>query len=157
MKNIPLNEEDGSEMKGVGKMNFEMFGQAKKKVTPKDIQDNILKIQKTMKYIEDETEKTVEELKQVNKETELGRAKYDQLQMDLRGMNELYKALQEMEEKQYMILSKYKDSRFYIKPKDWLTIGGLTVLAVIVIALDRESPKITKLVSFILKLLPLHI
>lgn len=138
-------------------MNFEWLGNAKKKVTPKDIQDNILKIQSTMKYVEEETEKTVNELKAVNKETENGREKYTQLQKDLQAMNELYKALQEMQEKQYAILSKYKDSRFYIKPKDWLTIGGLTVLAVIVIALDRESPKITKLVSFILKLMPLHI
>lgn len=138
-------------------MNFEWLGNAKKKVTPKDIQDNVYKIQKTMKYVEEETEKTVEELKTVNKETDYGREKYTQLQKDLQAMNELYKALQEMQEKQYAILSKYKDSRFYIKPKDWLTIGGLTVLAVIVIALDRESPKITKLVSFILKLMPLHI
>lgn len=138
-------------------MILEMFGKAKRKVTPKDIQDNILKIQTTMKYVEEETAKTVEELKTVDKETEYGRNQYDQLQADLHGMNELYKALQEMEEKQYGILKKYRDSRFYIQPKDWLTISGLTFLAVIVIALDRESPKITKLASFILKLLPLHI
>ena len=144
-------------MKGVEKVILELFGKAKQKVTPKDIQENILKIQATMRYVEEETEKTVNELKTVNKETETGREKYDQLQKDLQGMNELYKALQEMEEKQYGILKKYKDSKFYIQPKDWLTIGGLTFLAVIVIALDRESPKITKLASFILKLLPLHI
>lgn len=138
-------------------MILEMLGKKAKKVTPKDIQENIMKIQATMRYVEEETAKTVEELKTVNKETEYGRNRYDQLQADLHGMNELYKALQEMEEKQYGILKKYRDSRFYIQPKDWLTISGLTFLAVIVIALDRESPKITKLASFILKLLPLHI
>lgn len=144
-------------MKGAEKMILEMFGKAKQKVTPKDIQENILKIQTTMKYIEEETEKTVNELKTVNKETEDGRNRYDRLHSDLQEMNELYKALQEMEERQYGILKKYRDSRFYIQPKDLMTIGGLTFLAVIVIALDRESPKITKLTSFILKLLPLHI
>lgn len=138
-------------------MVLETFGKARQKVTRKDIQENILKIQATMKYVEDETEKTVTELKTLNKETEDGRTKYVRMQKDLQEMNELYKALQEMEAKQYDILKKYKDSKFYIQPKDWLSIGGLTVLAVIVIALDRESPKITKLMSFVLKLIPLHI
>lgn len=137
-------------------MVLEMFGKAKK-VNRKDIQENILKIQETMQYVEDEMKKTVEKLKEVDRNTESGREKYNLMQSDLQDMNEMYKSLQEMEAKHYDILKKYKDSKFYIQPKDWLTIGGLTVLAVIVIALDRESPKITKLMSFILKLLPLHI
>lgn len=128
-----------------------------KKVNAKDIQENILKIRETMRYVETETSKTVEELKMANKDTEDGRCRYEQLQKDLHEMNELYKALQEMEEKQYGILKKYKDSKFFIQPKDWLMIGGSVVLAVIVIGLDRESPKITKLMSFVLRLLPLHI
>ena len=129
----------------------------KKKVRSKDIQENILKIQATMQYVEGEIQKTVNDLQAINKNTEDGRCQYDKLQADLSDMNALYKALQEMEEKQYGILKKYKDSKFFIQPKDWLVIGGMTFLAVIVIALDRESPKITKLISLILKMLPLHI
>ena len=129
----------------------------KKKVRSRDIQENILKIQATMQYVEGEIQKTVNDLKAINKNTEDGRRQYDKLQADLSDMNALYKALQEMEEKQYGILKKYKDSKFFIQPKDWLVIGGMTFLAVVVIALDRESPKITKLISLILKMLPLHI
>ena len=129
----------------------------KKKVRSRDIQENILKIQATMQYVEGEIQKTVNDLQSINKNTEDGRRQYDKLQADLSDMNALYKALQEMEEKQYGILKKYKDSKFFIQPKDWLVIGGMTFLAVVVIALDRESPKITKLISLILKMLPLHI
>ena len=128
-----------------------------KKVTARDLQDNIAKIRETMNWIQDERARIIESIKQVDMEAESGAERYIALQGHLRELNDQFDTLQEQEEKQYAILKKYKDSKFYIQPKDWLVIGGTTVLAIFVIALDRESPKITKLASFILKLLPMHI
>ena len=128
-----------------------------KKVTAKDLQGNIAKIRMTMNWVEEERAKTIEKLKTVDKSTESGMEQYNGLHYWLKELNDLFESLQEQEEKQYLILKKYKDSKFYIQPKDWLVIGGTTILAVFIIALDRESPKITKLASFILKLFPLHI
>ena len=128
-----------------------------KKVTAKDLQDNIAKIRMTMNWVEEERAKTIETLKTVDKSTESGMVQYNTLQFQLKELNDLFESLQDQEEKQYLILKKYKDSKFYIQPKDWLVIGGTTILAIFIIALDRESPKITKLASFILKLFPLHI
>ena len=128
-----------------------------KKVTAKDLQDNIVKIRETMNWVQDERARIIESIKQVDMETECGSERYIALQGHLRELNDQFDTLQEQEEKQYAILKKYKDSKFYIQPKDWLVIGGTTVLAIFIIALDRESPKITKLASFILKLFPMHI
>ena len=127
-----------------------------KKVTAKDLQENIAKIRMTMNWIEQERADVVEAMKLVDKSTAEGLEQYDMLHSRMRELSETFDSLQEQEEKQYSILKKYKDSKFFIQPKDWLVIGGTTLLAVFVIALDRESPKITKLVSFILKLMPMH-
>ena len=160
MKNISYNEETTLIFeKGVGKMLFwkdEETGKTKK-VTVKDLQDNIMKIRMTMNWVEEERAKTIEVMKLVDKNSETGIEKYKVLHGQLKELNEMFDSLQSQEEKQYAILKKYKDSKFYIQPKDWLMIGGTTVLAIFIIALDRESPKITKLASFILKLFPMHI
>lgn len=70
---------------------------------------------------------------------------------------EKYTCLQEEMEKEYTILKKFKDSRFYIAPKDAIIIGCISGVAIFMIALERENPKALKLASFLLKLFPLHL
>ena len=54
--------------------------------------------------------------------------------------------------KEYELMRKYKDSRFYIDPKvaaTLLVVGGIAFFA---ICLDQENPKAIKIAQFITKL-----
>lgn len=68
-----------------------------------------------------------------------------------------YTMLQEQKEKEYGILKKYKDSKFFIPPKDLAVITGVFLLSLFMISLERENPKSLKLASFVLKLFPIKI
>lgn len=127
------------------------------KVRARDLQDNILRIKQTMDWVEGEINETVGLMKVQDKSTEEGIKKYKALKLNLKDLHELYSTLQDQEEKQYEILKKYKNSKFYIAPKDLLVITGVTGLAIFMIALDRENPKALKLASFVLKLFPITI
>lgn len=157
MRNIPNYEDDSFDKEMIEMAFYKVFNGKKKKVRASDIQENICKINEAMKYVKEETEKTIEEMRTCDRNTQDGKARFEELSNDIHKMNLMYNALQEQADAQYKILKQYKDSKFFIAPKDWLTIGALSVLAVFVIALDRESPKITKIASFILRLMPLHI
>ena len=69
--------------------------------------------------------------------------------------DERYSKLQEQREKEFTILKKYKDSKFYVAPKDLMVIFGVGCLSFFMIALERENPKALKLASFVLKLFPI--
>ena len=110
MKNISYNEETTLIFeKGVGEMLFwkdEETGKTKK-VTAKDLQDNIMKIRMTMNWVEEERAKTIEVMKLVDKNSETGIEKYKVLHGQLKELNEMLDSLQSQEEKQYVILKKY--------------------------------------------------
>ena len=129
----------------------------KKKVSQQDIQNNIVKIQRYMESIQSGTQKIVEEMEQVDTSTDVGKEKYDRLVTELKTKNELYSNLQKEQEQEYTTLKKMKDSRFGMQPKEAFVVGGLIFLGTFAIALERENPKALKLVSFILKLMPMHI
>ena len=57
-------------------------------------------------------------------------------------------------EHQQTILRKYKDAKWYITPKDWLVIGGVTTAFFFLIGLNREWPSAIKLGSIVLKMFP---
>lgn len=120
-------------------------------------QERTDQIRNKIDWAQMEWEQIVTELSTITPEVRAEAQKYASLKVQLQEMNETIETLQEQEKTQYDILKKYKDSKFYIPPKDLLIICGVTTLAIFVIALDRESPKIVKTVSFILKLMPLHI
>lgn len=128
-----------------------------KRITAKDIQENLSKISERCKWIDDQINYTLKEMDYTDQSTSEGLEKYEKLSSDLQKLQEVYKLLQEQMKNQLEILKKYKDSRFYIQPKDVLVITCVGGLAFFMICLDRESPKAVKLSSFILKLFPIRI
>ena len=131
----------------------------KLKVTAKDIQRHIQWIDHEMQECEKDRQRYREimsELKTFDAEDDEDRySKLIQESRALEDSNSRYTELQEQKEKEYAILKKYKDSKFYIPPKDLLTIGGIFALSMYMITLERENPKSLKLASFVLKLFPL--
>jgi len=65
-----------------------------------------------------------------------------------------YSRLAKELEHEYVILKKYKDSRFYIEPKQWLLIGGGVMVTVFFVALEREVPSVTKFTNLLFKIMP---
>lgn len=132
----------------------------KKKIGAKEIQENIKNIQANMKYVQNEMNKVIQKMKDLDDENGINVGKieaYKDLRIELQEWQNVYQELQNEMEKDYTILKKYKDSKFYIQPKDVLVIVGVTGLAIFMIALERENPKATKLASFLLKLFPIKI
>jgi hypothetical protein len=126
----------------------------KKKITSKDIQDNLVRIDGSCKWINSEIDRIIDKIKTLDRTTDEGEAEYRKLRADLDDMHEVYKTMQEQYKAQLEVLKKYKDSRFYIPPKDLITIFVISGLAFFGISLDREDPKAVKLSSFVLKLFP---
>lgn len=54
--------------------------------------------------------------------------------------------------KEYEILRKYKDSRFYVDPKVLLPVVIVGGIAFFAICLDQENPKALKIAQFVIKL-----
>ena len=133
----------------------------KRKVTVKDIQIHIKWLDDEMSKVQEERRRYREIMKQM---TELdpitNKKEYDKLELEARlyaDADDRYTQLQEQKEKEYTILKKYKDSRFYIQPKDLAIILGVSALSVFMISLERENPKSLKLASYVLKLFPIKI
>lgn len=133
----------------------------KRKVTVKDIQIHIKWLDEEMSKVQEERRRYREIMKQM---TELdpitNKKEYDKLELEARlyaDADDRYTQLQEQKEKEYTILKKYKDSRFYIQPKDLAIILGVSALSVFMISLERENPKSLKLASYVLKLFPIKI
>lgn len=83
-------------------------------------------------------QRNIERIKIAREHAEIGTPEYETLS------NELMK--------EYEILRKYKDSRFYVDPKvlaTLLVIGGIAFFA---ICLDQENPKAIKIAQFITRL-----
>ncbi len=83
-------------------------------------------------------QRNIERIKFARDHAEVGTQEYETLS------NELMK--------EYEILRKYKDSRFYVDPKvlaTLLVVGGIAFFA---ICLDQENPKAIKIAQFITKL-----
>ena len=127
------------------------------KVGPKEIQKNVVKIQRTMEWLQSEIETIVSEMDGLDRNSEDYAEEFARLNCELKAKNDLYSELQKEQEQEYATLKKMKESRFSITPKDAITIGGLIFLSTFAIALERENPKAIKLVSFITKMMPLHI
>lgn len=72
----------------------------------------------------------------------------------LPAQSDEYERLAKELEHEYVILKKYKDSRFYIEPKQWLLIGGGTLVTVFFVALEREVPSVTKFTNLLFKIIP---
>lgn len=129
----------------------------KVKVTVRDIQRNILKIQQTMNWVQSDIKDITNQMAENDRADDGKKLEYAALVENLKEKNELYSVLQKEMEQEYTTLKKMKDSRFMMQPKDGLIIGGLIFLGTFAIALERENPKALKLFSFIMKLMPLHI
>lgn len=133
----------------------------KRKVTVKDIQIHIKWLDEEMSKVQEERRRYREIMKQMTELDPIANKKeYDKLELEARlyaDADERYTQLQEQKEKEYTILKKYKDSRFYIQPKDLAIILGVSALSVFMISLERENPKSLKLASYVLKLFPIKI
>lgn len=132
-----------------------------KKITAGDIQRNIRQIRARMNYANNEIEKKIKEIEKLEKAESAGEdidvEEMKEKQLQLSELNELYSVLQKEMKEELEILRKYKDSKFYIQPKDAVIIGGVAFIAVFMIALERENPKALKLATFLLKLFPIKI
>lgn len=133
----------------------------KRKVTVKDIQIHIKWLDDEMSKVQEERRRYRDIMKQMTELDPIANKKeYDKLELEARlyaDADERYTQLQEQKEKEYTILKKYKDSRFYIQPKDLAIILGVSALSVFMISLERENPKSLKLASYVLKLFPIKI
>lgn len=133
----------------------------KRKVTVKDIQIHIKWLDEEMSKVQEERRRYREIMKQMTELDPIADKKeYDKLELEARlyaDADDRYTQLQEQKEKEYTILKKYKDSRFYIQPKDLAIILGVSALSVFMISLERENPKSLKLASYVLKLFPIKI
>ena len=131
----------------------------KLRVTAKDIQKHIRWIDSEMLECEKDRQRYREilaELQEIDSEND--KERYSKLLQEshyLEDADSRYMELQEQKEKEYAILKKYKDSKFFIAPKDLLTIVGISALSLYMITLERENPKSLKLATFILKLFPI--
>ena len=94
----------------------------KKKVTAKELQNNIRRIQDALSRMKEGTDE------------------YERLSREL--------------EHEYVILRKYKDSKFYIEPKQYLLIGGGIIVTVFFVCLEREVPSVTKFCNMLFKIMP---
>ena len=127
----------------------------KVKVKAKDIENNVLRIQKRIEWTHDEIDKITSKMAAIDRDTE--EEEYKVLETKMKELNEMLGTLQKELEQEYTILKKYKDSRFAIAPKDAIIIGGVFFMGVFCFALERENPKALKLANFLLKIFPLHI
>ncbi len=94
----------------------------RKKITEKDIQENIRRIMEAIKA------------------TPHGTDEYERLAGEL--------------EHEYVILKKYKDSRFIIEPTLWVRTISITGLVVFFLCLEREVPSVMKFADRILRFVP---
>lgn len=136
---------------------MELVKVKRKKISAKEIHENIRKIKGVMEWILSDIGSTMEQMKALNTETEDGKQKYIALKDHLDEQMELYSSAQKEMDAELGILKKYRDSRFNISPKDMLTIVGVSGLAFFMIALERENPKALKLATFVLKLFPIKL
>lgn len=142
----------------------------KKKVTARDIRENIERIQKAMCKIDDteseEYKKLLEELEKEYANLKKVRTKVtardiqdnigrimNAMKLTPEGTDEYERLARELEH-EYVILKKYKDSKFYIEPKMWATIGGATAVLLFFVCLEREVPSATKFLGTVLKIIP---
>ena len=138
-----------------------MFGKKeckKKKISAKEIQENILAIDEKLKAIQLERNSIMDRMVEVQAEiTEYGASEeYAELQNRLKNANELYGILQKEMEQEYTTLKKYRDSRFQIPVDKAIMLGGVLFIGTFALALERENPKALKLATFLLKLFPMH-
>lgn len=85
-----------------------------------------------------EIQENIDRIKKARALAEVGTDEYEKLS------NELMR--------EYEILKKYKDSRFYVEPKVIATLVVIGGLAFFAICLDQENPKAIKIAQFITKL-----
>ena len=85
-----------------------------------------------------EIQENIDRIKRARANAEPGTEEYEKLSSELM--------------KEYEILKKYKDSRFFIEPKVILTLAVIGGLAFFAICLDQENPKALRISQFIIKL-----
>lgn len=143
----------------------------KKPVTASEIRDNIERIQRAMskmnpeedpkayQQLADEMEEEFARLKKCKTKVtgkdiqeNIGRI-MNAMKLTPEGSEE-YERLSKELEHEYVILRKYKDSRFYIEPKQYLLIGGGVLVTVFFVALEREVPSVNRFVSTMFKIMP---
>lgn len=130
----------------------------KVKVTVRDLQANVLRIQEAMTKVQKDINELTVKMDAVDRESEGERETYARLHSELQAKHELYGVLQKEMEQEYTNVKKLRDGKFMMAPKDALMIGGLIFVGTFAIALERENPKALKLCGFLLKtLFPLHI
>lgn len=131
------------------------------KVRAKDLQAHIKWIDDQMTELQGQRKRYRDILKEMSELDPITDKKaYAKLRAESRLYEDAdakYTELQEQKEKEYTILKKYKDSKFYIPPKDLCVIGGVSLLSLFMISLERENPKSLKLASFVLKLFPIKL
>lgn len=130
------------------------------KVRAKDIQNHIAWLDESMRACEADIKKYCEILDELKThdpgdDKELHSKLIAEAEDNLQDYRNAYSLLQEQREKEYTILKKYKDSRFYIAPKDLVVILGLLSGGIYAITLDRDNPKSLKIASFLMRLFPI--
>ena len=127
------------------------------KITAKEIKTHINWLDEQIQKCQKERER-YRELRKQMLELDPDDESYSALEREAEAYadaDERYSKLQEQREKEFTILKKYKDSKFYVAPKDLMVIFGVGCLSFFMIALERENPKALKLASFVLKLFPI--
>lgn len=129
----------------------------KVRITANTIKAHIAWIDEEMQKVQKERERYSEIQKELNV-MDPDDKRYSELKKEAEmyvDADDRYSKLQEQKEKEYVILKKHKDSKFYIQPKDLMIIFGVGALSFYMISLERENPKALKLASFVLKLFPI--
>ena len=143
----------------------------KKPVTASQIRENIERIQRTMAKLDPVNDADVYKQMTEELEEEFIRLKKCRTKVTARDIqenigrimnamkltpegSEEYERLAKELEHEYVILRKYKDSKFYIEPKQYLLIGGGILVTVFFVALEREVPSVNRFVSTMFKIMP---
>ena len=128
----------------------------KVRVTVRELEQNSMKIQEAIVTTQNEIAKLQRDINETNTADDEGKKRKKELQEDLKTAHDMLGILQGELQKQEEIIKKHRESRHVIAPKDALSIGGMIIVGIFVIGLERENPRFIKLSEFILKLFPMH-
>lgn len=129
-----------------------------RKVRARDLQNHIRWIDEEMNEVQKQRKRYREIQKELMEAKDLDDEERRILEEEAKlyaDADARYTELQEQKEKEYTILKKYKDSKFFISPRDMAILGGLALLGIYAISLDRDNPKALKIFSFLTKLFPI--
>ena len=121
------------------------------KVHRRDLEESNVKIQESLRMIGNDIQTITKEMAELDLKSEEGNARYSELRTLLDDKNQMYSVFQKQQEQNLANLKKLGESgRGDMILKVVMVAGGI-FLSVIGLGMERESPKVLKIVDFILK------